>query len=158
MPNKDPLTAYFEADHDRLDALLERYRALKSKDHAAAKPYFREFIKGLRRHIVWEEEVLFPHFEQRTGIVQGPTHVMRHEHRSIAEWLDRIHDKVRRADPSTDAELDQLKAVLMPHNDKEENILYPAIGAQSGAEESARLFLAMEEIPQERFQTCCGAH
>lgn len=158
MVPKDTLTAYFEADHDRLDALLTNYRAWKDRDSAAAKSYFREFFKGLRRHIVWEEEVLFPHFELRTGSLQGPTVVMRHEHRLIGAVLDRIHDKVRHADPSTDVELGELLAVLAPHNDKEESILYPAIGARSSADDIARLFLAMEEIPRERYQTCCGAH
>lgn len=152
------ITAYFEADHDRLDVLLQHYHSLKSSDVKAAKPFFREFLKGLRRHIVWEEEVLFPFFEKSTGMTMGPTEVMRQEHRMIGAILDRIHDKVRQADPNTDREEVELLAVLKPHNEKEENILYPAIDQCAGAEQTASLFLAMEEIPQERFQNCCGSH
>jgi regulator of cell morphogenesis and NO signaling len=127
QPTQKIIAAYFESDHDRLDALFNNYREKKRDDVKEAKPYFREFLKGLRRHIVWEEDVLFPFFEKASGITSGPTEVMRQEHRQIGEILDRIHDKVRKADPDTDREEEALLAVLKPHNDKEENILYPAI-------------------------------
>lgn len=159
MPtSQKPVTAYFEADHDRLDSLIQQFRENKRSDFKVAKPFFREFFKGLRRHIVWEEEVLFPFFEKASGITMGPTAVMRQEHRMIGEILDRIHEKVRNADPNTDGEEQELFAVLKPHNDKEENILYPAIDQYAGAGYAAALFLAMEEIPQERFRTCCDSH
>lgn len=152
------ITAYFEADHDRLDNLFQKYREIKRGDFKIAKPYFREFFKGLRKHIVWEEEVLFPFFEKASGMMGGPTQVMRQEHRLIGGILDRIHAKVRAADPNSDQEEEELISVLKPHNDKEENILYPAIDQFAGAEHAAELFLQMEEIPQEHFQTCCGSH
>jgi hemerythrin superfamily protein len=72
--------------------------------------------------------------------------------------LDRIHDKVRKADPNTDDEEQELLAVLKPHNDKEESALYPGIDQFAGPQKAADLFLLMEEIPQERFQSCCGSH
>jgi len=152
------ITAYFEADHDRLDALFNNYRKLKKEDVKKAKPYFREFLKGLKRHIVWEEEVLFPFFEKATGITQGPTEVMRLEHRKIGSILDRLHDKVRAGSADTDNEEQEVLAVLKPHNDKEENILYPAIDKHASSEVAGELFLKMEEIPAERLQACCGSH
>ena len=159
MPTtQNPVTAYFEADHDRLDNLLRQFIQKKRVDFKGAKPYFREFFKGLRKHIVWEEEVLFPFFEKVSGITTGPTQVMRQEHRLIGAILDRIHDKVRKADPNTDTEEQELFAVLKPHNEKEECCLYPAIDQYAGPEQVAQIFLSMEEIPQERFQTCCGSH
>jgi regulator of cell morphogenesis and NO signaling len=42
---------------------------------------FEEFKAGLEQHIVWEEEILFPSFEQKFGLPGGPTEVMRWEHR-----------------------------------------------------------------------------
>ena len=158
LTTQKAVTAYFEADHDRLDSSLQQFIEKKRVDFKAAKPYFREFFKGLRRHIVWEEEVLFPFFEKASGITMGPTECMRHEHRMIGAILDRMHDKVRKADPNSDSEEQELFAVLKPHNDKEENILYPVIDQFAGPEQDAGLFLAMEEIPQERFQMCCGSH
>jgi len=156
-PNKT-ITSYFEADHDRLDSLFKAYSEKKREDVKLAKPYFREFLKGLRRHIVWEEEVLFPFFEKATGMTSGPTEVMRQEHRVIGPIMDRIHDKVRQANADTDAEEAELLAVLTAHNDKEENILYPAIDQHAGQAFAATLFLAMEELPAERFQSCCGSN
>lgn len=155
---QNPITAYFEADHDRLDSLLKKFRETKRADFKTAKPYFREFFKGLRRHIVWEEDVLFPFFEKMSGVTMGPTAVMRQEHRIIGGILDRIHAKVRAADPNSDSEENELLTVLEPHNHKEEHILYPAIDQLAGDDHAPTLFLQMEEIPQERFQTCCGSH
>ena len=152
------ITAYFEADHDRLDSLFMRYSEMKRLDVKKAKPYFREFFKGLKRHIVWEEDVLFPFFEQATGIAQGPTEVMRLEHRKIGAILDRLHEKVRAGDADTDTEEQEVIDVLKPHNEKEENILYPAIDENASPEVAGELFLKMEEIPQERLQACCGGH
>jgi len=160
MSNSDNLiTAYFEADHDRLDSLFQQYRKKKRHDFKIAKPYFREFFKGLRRHIVWEEDALFPFFEEKSGIRNGgPTEVMRNEHRKIGGILDRIHEKVRAADPNSDQEEEELLAVLGAHNEKEEKILYPAIDQHADLEAVASLFLKMEEIPAERFTSCCGSH
>lgn len=158
MANDHPITAYFEADHDRLDSLFQHFREKKRENLQAAKPYFREFIKGLRRHIVWEEEVLFPFFEKSSGITAGPTEVMRYEHRLIGAVLDRLHEKVRQGNADADGEEAELISILKPHNDKEENILYPAIDRYASAGQCAELFLQMEEIPLERFQVCCSAH
>src|SRR5579884_3385315 len=58
----------FAHDHDRLDELLETYRRLKRVDFDQAKQAFREFKFGLQRHIIWEETVLFPLFEEKTGM------------------------------------------------------------------------------------------
>ena len=34
------------------------------------KEAFKEFKLGLQRHIVWEEELLFPIWEEKTGMVE----------------------------------------------------------------------------------------
>ncbi len=159
MTNK-LITAYFEADHDRLDALLRGFQRLKRQDFPAAKPYFRNFLRGLKRHIVWEEEVLFPLFESKSGMPagSGPTQVMRMEHRQIGEALEKIHDKVRVQDPESDAEEAVLLAVLGQHNAKEESILYPGIDRLISEQDAADAFRAMEEIPEEKYMSCCGTH
>jgi iron-sulfur cluster repair protein YtfE (RIC family) len=89
--------ASFAQDHDRLDQPLETYRRLKRVDFARAKQAFKEFKFGLQRHIIWEETVLFPLFEEKSGMHdRGPTAVMRAEHREIGQCLEALHDKVRR--------------------------------------------------------------
>ena len=143
---KAVISAYFEADHARLDTLFRSYQSLKRSDFPRAKNCFRDFLRGLQRHIVWEEEVLFPFFEQRSGMPPdaGPT---------------AVHDKVRMKNPDSDAEEAALIQVLSSHNFKEENILYPAIDQASSDADAADLFHAMESIPPERYATgCCGSH
>ena len=155
----ESITTHFGADHDRLDALFTEFQSLKRKDPAAAKEKFKGFLKGLTRHIVWEEEVLFPLFEQRTGMKDsGPTAVMRLEHRQIGAHLDAIHEKVRVADPESDASEKALLQILKEHNMKEERMLYPAIDTGLDQDGLASVQKAMDAIPEERYACCCHAH
>ena len=155
----DSITQHFGDDHDRLDALFTEFQSLKRKDPAAAKEKFKGFLKGLTRHIVWEEDVLFPLFEQRTGMRDsGPTAVMRLEHRQIKTHLDAIHEKVRAGDLDSDASEKALLQVLSDHNRKEEHILYPAIDGGLDADGLMAVQKAMDAIPEERYACCCGAH
>jgi regulator of cell morphogenesis and NO signaling len=144
-------------DHDRLDQLLETYRQLKRVDFAKAKQAFREFKFGLQRHIISEETVLFPLFEDKSGLRDhGPTVVMRAEHREIGRRLEALHDKVRRQDVDSEREEEELLQALAAHNQKEENVLYPAIDRLASAEEKTAAFRKMEELPEEAYRTCCG--
>jgi uncharacterized protein (DUF2249 family) len=119
-------------DHDRLDDLEGRaFRAREAGDHAEAQRLFRTFAAGLRRHIGFEEHLLFPEFEARAHMPhgQGPTAVMRSEHREIESLLDRIEARI--ADPEAERGLREarqmLHQVLGDHNAKEEQVLYPGI-------------------------------
>jgi iron-sulfur cluster repair protein YtfE (RIC family) len=159
MTALDSIRHAFAEDHDRLDGLLAEYRSLKRVDPAAAKERFKEFKFGLQRHIVWEEQILFPLFERKTGLSQtGPTAVMRAEHRQIGERLEAVHQKVRSQDPDSDRETESLLEVLARHNQKEEGVLYPALDRLLSAEEVAAAFAAMAKVPEEAYRTCCGHH
>ena len=46
---------------------------------------FSQFDTGVRAHIAWEEEILFPPFEEKTG--------MRMEHQQIKQLLQTIEEK-----------------------------------------------------------------
>lgn len=151
------ISTTFEEDHDRLDALFTSFQELKRKDFVKAKEAFKEFKFGLQRHIVWEEDLLFPIWEEKTGMTEGgPTQVMRMEHRQIGEYLEAVHAKVQEQNPDSDQAAQQLVAVLTAHNVKEERILYPSIDSVLSAEERASIFKAMERTPEERYRVCCG--
>jgi len=152
---EETIKSYFEADHDRLDGLFTNYQLWKREDFPRAKEAFVAFKFGLQRHIVWEEEILFPLFESKTGITQGPTKVMRSEHKQIAEHLEAIHKKVQKADPKTDTEEQALLTTLSLHNMKEEQILYPAIDSFMTQADRTAVFDAMKKIPEERYLYCC---
>jgi iron-sulfur cluster repair protein YtfE (RIC family) len=153
------IQAGFAADHDRLDHCLQQFHALKRSDFAGARQHFKEFKVGLQRHIVWEEQILFPRFEAKTGLHgTGPTEVMRQEHRRIGALLEAVHEKVKRGEPESDAEERALLEVLAAHNQKEECVLYPALDRLLSDAEKAEVFEAMEKLPEEAYKTCCGGH
>lgn len=155
-----PITDFMEQDHDRLDELFKNFQTTKTRDFAQAKHFFSEFKRGLQRHIVWEEEFLFPRFEERAGVSEeGPTAVMRLEHRRIKEVMDGIHDRVVEGNADTGEYEHELKDVLLVHNTKEEAVLYPAIDRCVSEQEAAELIETMKALPAERYAHCCtGTH
>jgi len=113
---------YMSQDHDRLDAIFAEF--CREPDAGKAKELFLQFDTGLRAHIDWEEEILFPHFEDRTGMRDsGPTAVMRIEHQQIKQYLQTISETIGENDPGES--VNALINLLTAHNKKEENILYP---------------------------------
>jgi uncharacterized protein (DUF2249 family) len=122
------VSRYLAWDHDRLDDILNRAMELgRGEQWEEAAALAAEFRIGLFRHIEIEEAILFKAFEEVTGMREGgPTEVMRHEHVDIKESVDGI------LQASVDRSLDDLErnhanllGVLIEHNMKEENILYP---------------------------------
>lgn len=153
------IAEFFEQDHDRLDALFQSFQTLRRHDFAKAKEAFKEFKFGLQRHIVWEEELLFPLWEEKTGMSEGgPTFVMRTEHRQIGEQLEAIHRKVAEENPESDQEDAALLKLLGSHNLKEERVLYPSIDQAVTPEECKDIFHKMQQIPEDRYRVCCGVH
>lgn len=133
---------YLAWDHDRLDAILTRAMDLaRSEQWEEAAALAAEFRVGLFRHIEIENEILFKAFEELTGSSEGgPTEVMRHEHVDIKESVDGI------LQATVDHSLDELErhhanllGVLIEHNMKEENILYPLTDRQLDEFTRARL-------------------
>ena len=159
MSGQKTVSAFFEQDHDRLDELFKTFQQLKRSDFPKAKEAFKEFKFGLQRHIVWEEDVLFPLWEKKTGMSEsGPTPVMRHEHRQIGQQLEAIHGKVSEQNPDSDKEEQALQDLLGSHNRKEELRLYPAIDQVAGTEGQEAILQSMKNIPEERYNLCCGQH
>ncbi len=79
VPEFFSIADYFEKDHDRLDQLYRDYLRLKHVHFANARENFISFKHGLERHIAWEEGILFPIFQRKTGIIDGPIAVMEEE-------------------------------------------------------------------------------
>ena len=159
MSEQNTISKFFEKDHDRLDELFKTFQQLKRSDFPKAKEAFKAFKSGLQRHIVWEEDLLFPLWEEKTGMSDsGPTPVMRNEHRQIGQLLEAIHGKVAAQNPDSDQEEQALLDMLGSHNRKEERALYPAIDQVAGAGERETVFQNMENIPEERYKLCCGQH
>ena len=159
MSEQNTITALYAEDHDRLDELFKTFQTSKRSDFAKAKDAFKEFKVGLQRHIVWEEELLFPMWEEKTGMIEdGPTPVMRFEHEQIKKLLEAIHQKVEQQNLESDQEEQALLNLLSSHNRKEERALYPAIDNVTNADERATIFSNMNSIPEDRYNACCSGH
>jgi iron-sulfur cluster repair protein YtfE (RIC family) len=135
------LTTFFQQDHRSCDARWAKVEAAADAgDGAAVSAAFQAFDTQMRRHLGWEEQVLFPAFEEATGMVGGPTAVMRHEHTQMRAVLDQM----QAANTAGDHELlvdhgDTLLMLIQQHNAKEEQMLYPmAERALGGAWEQLR--------------------
>jgi regulator of cell morphogenesis and NO signaling len=141
-----PISRFYEEDHDRLDRLFQEFQRLKQNDFLKAREIFSQFYAGLERHILWEEEILFPVFEEKSGMHQvGPTAVMRIEHTQIRGFLEVIHQRLLEGSPDTDKEEALLQNYLGMHNMKEEKILYPAIDRLITDAERDRIFRDMKK-------------
>lgn len=151
------ITSYFEEDHNKLDQMFDQFQTLKACNYIEAKQYFKDFKSGLQRHIIWEEEILFPIFEAKMSMgTAGPTAIMRTDHRIIKNILEKIHEKVLLGNPESDDEEAELLNFLAQHNLKEEQVLYPLIDQFISKEERDQIFRQMENLPQERYRSCCG--
>jgi len=149
MSEQKTIREFYEKDHNRLDELFKTFQQLKRSHPPKAKGVFEEFKFGLERHIVWEEDLLFPLWEKKTGrSEEGPTVVMRGEHRQIKRQLEAIHGKVLQHNSDSDQEAQALLDVLGSHNRKEERALYPAIDQVASPEDREAVFRNMKLSPE----------
>ncbi len=140
------ITGHYGQDHQRLDELFHRFRELRETDFRAASRLFAEFKAGLNRHIIWEEEILFPLFDTKIGHLPGsPTEVMRWEHQHLRRYLARIEQSLDQANSEADLEQIAFLSLLCSHNQKEEGILYPMIDKMLGDLERREIFAEMEK-------------
>ena len=131
------VTEYLQSDHGRLDALrAEAGRLAHAGAFSDAEACFAEFCCGLNRHIDAEETILFPTFEQMTGIANGPTAVMRAEHVAIRQGMGVASQALTSRDGAAwAAAIDDLADRLSMHNLKEEHVLYPATDRMTGTDQ-----------------------
>ena len=130
---------YMGTDHRACDDLFaSAEEAAGNKDWDRARDYFRRFLAAMAHHLAMEEEVLFPAFEERTGMSAGPTQVMRMEHEQMRALIDDMAAAAEAGNVSAYLGASEtLNMLMQQHNLKEENMLYPmadrAIGADSAA-------------------------
>ena len=95
---------------------------------------------ALNAHFDAEESTLFPAFEQATGMTQGPTAVMRSEHRNMRDTLAALQYALDKQDADDFAgEAETLLIMMQQHNMKEESVIYPMLDTRLSGEEQQRL-------------------
>jgi hemerythrin-like domain-containing protein len=120
------LKEYFTGEHRRCDGIWSEVEAAaESGEGQQATAHFERFAAALERHLRMEEEVLFPAFEEATGMRDGgPTFVMRSEHEQMRGLLEQMRGVADGGDELVDLG-DTLLMLIQQHNQKEENMLYP---------------------------------
>ncbi len=121
------IAQYLTEEHRKCDQFYaEAEKAVSEGDWEKAKKLFEEFKEKTLLHFQKEEEVLFPEFEARTGMVMGPTQVMRHEHAQARELIDRLEKALEDKNKEEFLSIgESLMILIQQHNMKEEQILYP---------------------------------
>ncbi|HMA17166.1 MAG TPA: hemerythrin domain-containing protein [Thermoanaerobaculia bacterium] len=129
-------------DHERLARLeVGAFVARAAGDTETASTWYEAFSSGLRRHIAVEEQLLFPIFEERSGVApgSGPTEVMRAEHREILRLLGEILRTIGDPAKLPDQARAMFHEILEEHHVKEEGMLYPAMDEVLTPEEADAL-------------------
>ncbi|MCK6408586.1 hemerythrin domain-containing protein [Thauera sp.] len=128
-------------DHRDCDGIFVRAEELASDgDWAEAADALKQFADALNAHFDAEESTLFPAFEQATGMTQGPTAVMRSEHRNMRDTLAALQYALDKQDADDFAgEAETLLIMMQQHNMKEESVIYPMLDTRLSGEEQQRL-------------------
>lgn len=133
------ISEFMTGDHRRCDEIFaEAEAAVDGGDWALAADKTDAFIEATEQHFSMEENVLFPAFEARTGMTQGPTQVMRGEHAQMRELFARMREALVNKDGDNFLGTTETLLVMMQqHNMKEEGILYPMTDQHLGGESDA---------------------
>ena len=121
------IKVFMAQSHLLCDGAFERVERLATDgDWAAAAAAFAHFKKLVLQHFDAEETLLFPAFEEESGMRMGPTQVMRGEHVQMRQLVDAASTALAEKDGDDYAGFAETLLIMMQqHNLKEENVLYP---------------------------------
>ena len=121
------INSFMAAHHKECDELFaQAEQAVSEGDWEGGLSRWQAFADELEKHFTREEQILFPEFEQATGMTGGPTQMMRMEH----EQMRSLVNEINKAGTARDMEQflglsESLMVTMQQHNMKEEQILYP---------------------------------
>ncbi|HEY9203905.1 MAG TPA: hemerythrin domain-containing protein [Sulfurimonas sp.] len=137
---------YLTADHGRCDELFAAMEDAATNSIESAKAAYEEFAKETERHFQMEERVMFLEFEQKTGMTQGPTAMMRHEHAQMRNLISDMGKAIESKDKDKFFGSSETLMILMQqHNMKEEQMLY-TMAQQHLSAESDRIVDMMRSM------------
>ena len=121
------ITSFMAGDHRACDALFADVEtSVEARQWPQAAAAWRQFERAMRCHLRREEDVLFPAFEEATGMRQGPTAMMRMEHEQMRALFPGLANAIEGQDQRRFLGLsDSLMVLIQQNNMKEEQILYP---------------------------------
>ena len=118
---------FMTTKHRECDELFTEAEAAVAKaDWSLALTKWQGFALELTKHFSQEEDVLFPKFEDATGMTAGPTQVMRMEHQQMRALVQDLDNALAAQEKDEYLGLSETLMVMMQqHNMKEEMMLYP---------------------------------
>ncbi|MDP7593627.1 MAG: hemerythrin domain-containing protein [Litorilituus sp.] len=118
---------YMTAKHRECDDVFsEAESAVAQQNWPLALEKWQCFAQELNQHFNQEEDILFPKFEQATGMIAGPTQVMRMEHQQMRALVQELDNALAAKVKDEYLGLSETLMVMMQqHNMKEEMMLYP---------------------------------
>ena len=121
------IPSYMTARHRHCDqSFIAAESAVAAANWSLARQQWQQFSTDLEHHLNQEEQVLFPAFEDATGMTMGPTQVMRGEHIQMRQLVDEMSQALTAQDKKKFLGLSETMMILMQqHNMKEEQMLYP---------------------------------
>jgi len=137
---------FMTQDHKDCDEIFAQMEEAVSNKSADALEKFEKFQDALTNHFKMEEMILFPQFEQVSGMTEGPTQVMVMEHEQMRELLSKMENAIESNDNDRFFGLSETLMILMQqHNMKEEQMLYTMIQEHLG-EDSEHIISRMRSV------------
>ncbi len=121
------IVEFMTGKHRQCDDVFSSAESAVAKENwDDANKYWPLFTKELELHFQAEEDILFPQFEQATGMTNGPTEVMRMEHQQMRSLVVDLNENLANKNKNDFLGNSETLMVLMQqHNMKEEMMLYP---------------------------------
>lgn len=123
----DTIPSFMTAQHRHCDdSFIAAESAVSASNWSQADSQWATFTADLDKHFAQEETILFPAFEQATGMTMGPTQVMRAEHVQMRQLVAEMTEQLSSQSKADFLGLSETLMILMQqHNMKEEQMLYP---------------------------------
>ena len=134
-----------EREHIEIDGRITSFGAGLAADELPTAAVVGA-LDDLRRHIYFEEELLFPALHE-VGLVP-PLVVMRQEHGEIWAIMDALTDGLTSGVDGSHLRklVDRLVAQLHEHNEKEEAVIYPAADQMIAAPAQEALIAKLADL------------
>ena len=140
------IKGFLTEDHGRCDELFAKMEDAVTQSIENAKEAYDAFAEATERHFQMEERVMFLEFEQKTGMTQGPTAIMRHEHAQMRNLLAEMGKAIEAKDKDKFfGNSETLMILMQQHNMKEEQMLY-TMAQQHLSAESDRIVDMMQSM------------
>ncbi len=137
---------YLSNDHRKCDELFAAMEDAATQSLGDAKEAYEAFVNDTERHFQMEERVMFLEFENKTGMTEGPTAMMRHEHSQMRSLMKQMGEALESGNKDKFFGLSETLMILMQqHNMKEEQMLY-TMAQQHLSAESERIVDMMESM------------